>query len=68
MNKMNLIRTINATIWVVVAIVLMVLAYKTWSLNGSYTFMSFFVSLIMHGGLCYFLGYFVDNNIKNLFK
>ena len=33
MNKMNVARKINAAIWAVAAIVLMVSVYKAWSAN-----------------------------------
>lgn len=68
MNKMNLARKINAAIWAVAAIVLMVFIYKIWSANGPYTFMSFFASLVMHGGFCFFIGYLIDEQIINYFK
>lgn len=68
MNKMNLTRKINAAIWVVVAIILMVFVYKTWSVNGPYTLMSFFTSLVMHGGFCYLIGYLIDEKIRNYFN
>lgn len=68
MNKMNLVRKINAAIWVVAAIVLMVFVYKVWSINGPYTLISFFVSLVMHGGFCFFIGYLTDEKIRNYFK
>lgn len=68
MNKMNLARKINAAIWAVAAIVLMVFVYKAWSANGPYTLMSFFTSLVMHGGLCFFIGYLIDEKICNHFN
>ena len=68
MNKMNLARKINAAIWAVAAIVLMVFAYKAWSANGPYTFMSFFASLLIHGGICFFIGYLIDEKIRNHFN
>ena len=68
MIKMNLARKINAVIWAVAAIVLMVFVYKAWSANGPYTFMSFFLSLVIHGGFIFFIGYFIDKVIINYFK
>lgn len=68
MIKMNLARKINAVIWAVAAIVLMVFAYKAWSANGPYTLMSFFTSLVMHGGFMFFIGYLIDEGIVNYFK
>lgn len=65
---MNLARKINAAIWAVAAIVLMVFAYKAWSANGPYTLMSFFLSLVMHGGFCYLIGYLIDEKIRNHFN
>ena len=37
-------------------------------MNGGYTAMSFFISLFMHGGFCYFIGYLIDEKIKNNFN
>lgn len=68
MNKMNLARKINATIWAVVAIALMIFVYNAWSESGPYTLLSFIASLIMHGGFCFLIGYLVDEKIKNYFK
>ena len=68
MKKMNLLRKINAAIWAVAAIVLMVFAYKAWSANGPYTLISFFVSLVMHGGFCFLIGYLIDEKIKKHFN
>lgn len=68
MNKMNLARKINVAIWAVAAIVLMVFVYKAWSANGPYTLMSFFVSLFMHGGFCFLIGYLIDEKIKKHFN
>lgn len=66
MNKMNLARKINVAIWAVSAIVLMVFAYKSWSANGPYTLMSFFASLVMHGGFCLVMGIVIDKLIINI--
>lgn len=68
MNKMNLARKINAAIWAVAAIILMIFVYKDWSTNSSYTFLSFLASLIYHGGFCYFFGFFIDKIIKKYFN
>ena len=68
MNKMNLTRKINATIWVVVAIVWMILVYRVWSINGPYTILHFFVSLVVHGGFCLVIGMIVDGVIVNRFN
>ena len=66
---MNLARKINAAIWAVAAIVLMVFTYKAWSANNdTYTLMDFFVSLIIHGGICYLIGYLTDEKIRNHFN
>lgn len=68
MNKMNLARKINAAIWAVAAIVLMVFIYKAWSAIGSYTLLCFFASLVFHGGFCFLIGYLIDEKICNHFK
>lgn len=61
---MNKARKINALIWVVIAIVIMVAAYFQWSKNGEYTIGSFLCSLVMHGGFCFFIGYLIDEKLR----
>ena len=60
---MNKARKINALIWVVIAIVIMVAAYFQWSENGGYTVRSFFCSLVVHGGGCFFIGCLIDEKL-----
>ena len=67
MKKMNLLRKINVAFWTVVTIVLMIIAYHAWSVYGPYTTLSFFVSLFVHGGFCFLLGYLIDEKIRNYF-
>lgn len=61
---MKTARKINALIWVVIAIVIMVAAYFQWSKYGEYTIGSFFCSLMMHGGFCFFIGYLIDEKLR----
>lgn len=68
MNKMNLVRKINAAIWIIVAIVLMIFVYKAWSINGPYTILHFFISLGIHGGFCLVIGMITDGVIVNRFN
>lgn len=57
---MNAKRKLNVMAWVIVAVVLMVIAYCNWE---HYSWMSFLASLCMHGGLCAAMCYFVDKQI-----
>ena len=43
-------RKVNAIIWIIVTIALMAAAYCEWSKYGEYTVVSFFASLVLHGG------------------
>lgn len=68
MKKMNSYRKINACIWAVVAVALMICAYNAWSQNGPYTMFSFFASLVVHGGFCFIAAMLIDEKIVNYFK
>jgi preprotein translocase subunit SecF len=57
-------RAINAIFWIVAAIALMVTVYFKWSENGEYTFVSFFSSLVIHGGFCALVGMLIDEKIQ----
>lgn len=48
--KKNTARKVNTIIWTIIAIALMVTAYCEWSKHGEYTVVSFFASLVFHGG------------------
>lgn len=62
MKNLNYFRTINIIFWIIVTAVLMTAVYKIWSDYGNYTIFDFFVSLFIHGGICFFLGYLIDKN------
>lgn len=68
MSKMNDFRKANAVVWFIIAVVLMVCAYSTWSQYGPYTIFSFFSSLVVHGGICLVGAVFVDKQIIKYFK
>ena len=61
---MNKARKINALIWVVIAVVIMVAAYFQGSKYDEYTIRSFFCSLVVHGGFCFFIGYLIDEKLR----
>ena len=61
--KKNTARKLNAIVWVVIAVVLMVSAYCTWSKNGEYTVVSFFTSLVFYGGFSLVIAMIVDELI-----
>lgn len=54
--KRNTAEKLNAIGWFLLAIGLMYMAYKAWSVNGPYTMGSFCASALFHGGPC-FLGW-----------
>lgn len=66
MTKYEKYRIINAMFCIALVVVIMISAYKTWSMYGEYTIASFFVSLLMHGGfgLMIYLG--IDNLLKKI--
>lgn len=68
MSKINCFRKANAVVFLVIAVVLMVCAYSTWSQYGPYTIFSFFSSLVVHGGICLAGAVFVDKQIVKCFK
>lgn len=55
--------TINACVFIVFGIVLMLLAYFEWSEHGDYTFISFLASLLSHGGFAALFGILSANII-----
>ena len=66
-NRKTKIRRINAIVWLVIAVSLMIGAYNAWSQNGPYTLHSFIASLIIHGGFCLVAGMLVDEKIVKHF-
>ena len=61
--KKNTARKLNAIVWVVIAVVLMVSAYCAWSKNGEYTVVGFFASLVFYGGFSLVIAMMVDESI-----
>ena len=61
--KKNTARKLNAIVWVVIAVVLMVSAYCDWSKNGKYTVVDFFASLVFYGGFSLVIAMIVDELI-----
>ena len=61
--KKNTARKLNAIVWVVIAVVLMVSAYCTWSKNGEYTVVGFFASLVFYGGVSLVIAMIIDESI-----
>ena len=68
MKKMNLVRRINAAFWTVAGILLMIYIHDVWSFYGPYTMLSFFGSLIFHGGFAFLIGSLIDKAIVNHFN
>ena len=61
--KKNTARKVNAIIWTIIAIALMLAAYFEWSKYGEYTVFSFFASLVFHGGFSLVIGIQIDELI-----
>lgn len=61
--KKSTARKINAIIWAIVATTLMVTAYCEWTEYGKYTLLSFFTSLVFHGGFSLVVAIQVDELI-----
>ena len=66
--KVSTARKINAVIWFVAAVALMLYVKVEWSKYGDYTVLSFFSSLVFQGGLCLLIGYVVDEQIVEHFN
>ena len=66
--KKNTARKVNAIIWTIIAIALMVAAYCEWSKRGEYTVVSFFASLVFHGGFSLVVAIQIDELICKKFK
>ena len=63
--KKNTLRAINAIIWSVMFVAIMIATYFEWSSNGEYTAVSFIVSFVIYGFSCGFMCQIVDNFIKS---
>ena len=66
--KVSTARKINAAVWFVAAVVLMLYVKGEWSKYGAYTGLSFFYSLVFHGGFCLLMGSLVDEQIVKHFN
>ena len=66
--KVSRVRMINAVVWFVVTVALMVLVGKEWSRYGEYTALSFVSSLVFHGGFCAVIGFLCDEQIVKHFN
>ena len=62
--KQSTALNINSVAWMVIAIAIMVACYFEWSKHGDYTLMSFFASLVFHGGGCAVMGACIADAIK----
>ena len=67
LQENNLI-PVNAIIWTIIAIALMVTAYCEWSKHGEYTVVSFFASLVFHGGFSLVIAMQIDELICKKFN
>lgn len=67
-NRKTKVRRINAIVWLVIAVSLMICAYNAWSQNGPYTLFSFIASLTVHGGSCLVFGLIADEQIVKHFN
>lgn len=66
--KVSTARKINAAVWFVAAVVLMLYVKGEWSKCGAYTALSFFFSLVFHGGFCLLIGCLIDEQIVERFN
>ena len=66
--KVSIFRIINAVVWFVVTVALMVLVGREWSRYGEYTALSFVSSLVFHGGFCAVLGFLCAGQIVKHFN
>lgn len=66
--NLKVYRIVNVIVWSILAILMMFMAYKVWSMHGEYTLLSFIASLIIHGGCCAMICWGIDCFLKKLFK
>lgn len=66
-KKYKIAKTINILFSIGVVITIMLCAYNAWSLNGKYTWFSFFASLVMHGTLGIMIYCGVDWILRRVF-
>lgn len=66
--KKNFVKTLNALFAFIVTIFLMRKAYYTWNEYGGYNHLSFFVSLIIHGGIGFLIYLGLNCVLKNIGK
>lgn len=62
--KVSIVRKINAAVWFVAAVALMLYVKGEWSKHGDYTALSFFSSLVFYGGFCLFIACLIDEIIR----
>lgn len=67
-NRKTMVRRINAIVWLVIAVSIMICAYNAWSQHGPYTSSSFIASLTIHGGFCFLVGMLIDEQIVKHFN
>lgn len=67
-KKYNIARVINIVICVLIAATIMYYAYIAWSMNGRYTFMSFLISLLIHGGMSFMIYLAINWVLEKIFK
>lgn len=68
MNKLKIAKVLNAFLCFTLTVLLMREVYFTWSMYGPYTIISFFASLVVHGGLGIMIYLGIDWMLKKLFK
>lgn len=68
MNKRKISKVLNAIVCLILTILLMREVYFTWSMYGPYTIMSFFASLVIHGGMGVLMYLGVDCLLKKFFE
>ena len=66
-KKYNIAKAINILVCMGIVVAIMLCAYNAWSLNGEYTLLSFFASLVMHGGLGIMIYCGVDWILRRVF-
>lgn len=66
-DRKTKVRRINAIVWSVIAVSLMICTYNVWSQNG-HALLSFVASLIINVGFCLVLGMLVDEQIVKHFN
>ena len=68
MNRLKIAKVLNAIVCLTLTVLLMREVYFAWSIYGPYTIMSFFASLVIHGGMGVMVYLGINFLLKRIFQ